>query len=181
MGKRASKYILPRKPAVEVIGQCGGGGVATLRVLFKTFKTDGFQIAVDRWIEGTQTRRLALLHLAKGFQRRGGLKGGLPSQKPIKNGAQTVDIGGCCQLFLASGLLGGHVEGRTDDRAGARDRIVGFKPLGEPKVADVRSAIRVQQDVARLEVAMKDSALVGIVNRAGDCEKQSSSILARDA
>jgi hypothetical protein len=41
------------------------------------------------------------------------------------------------------------------------------QPLGEAEVGDVRLALRVEQDVARLEVPVQDAALVRVVDRAG--------------
>ena len=45
---------------------------------------------------------------------------------------------------------------------------VGVDPLGQAEVGDVRLALLVQQDVRRLQVAVEDAALVGMVDRLGD-------------
>ena len=45
-------------------------------------------------------------------------------------------------------------------------------PLGQPEVGDVRPALLVEQDVGRLEVAVQDAALVGVVHGRGDLGHQ---------
>ena len=44
---------------------------------------------------------------------------------------------------------------------------VGLDPLGQAEVGDVRLALGVEQDVGRLEVAVQDAPLVGVVHRLG--------------
>ena len=65
-------------------------------------------------------------------------------------------------------LLRGHVAGRADDCAGVREIAVAFDALGQAEVGDVRRAVGVEQDVAGLEVAVQDAALVGVVDGASD-------------
>ena len=47
-------------------------------------------------------------------------------------------------------------------------------PLGQAEVGDVRVAVGVEQDVGRLEVAVQDAALVGVVDRPGDGRQQAA-------
>ena len=42
--------------------------------------------------------------------------------------------------------------------------------LRQAEVGDVRIAVRVDEDVARLEVAMQDAALMGMMDRPGDLD-----------
>ncbi len=90
-------------------------------------------------------------------------------------------------MHSALGLLGGHVAGRAEDRAGLRLDEVAGQVLGQPEVGDLRRAEgagsgrplgvdRVgrpalarggQQDVDRLQVAVDDAVLVGVVDGAG--------------
>ena len=45
---------------------------------------------------------------------------------------------------------------------------VPLDPLGQAEVGDVGLALGIEQDVRRLQVAVQDAALVGVVDRAGD-------------
>ena len=46
---------------------------------------------------------------------------------------------------------------------------VRLDPLGQAEVGDVRLAVGVEQDVGRLEVAVQDAALVGVVDGPRHC------------
>ena len=73
---------------------------------------------------------------------------------------------------LARRLLGRHVAGRADDGGGRRQIPLARQPLGQAEVGHVRLAGAVEQDVGRLEVAVEDAALVGVVHGAGDGRQQ---------
>ncbi len=71
---------------------------------------------------------------------------------------------------LVADLLRGHVGRRADDAAGLRwtdPRSVGG-PLGQAEVGDVRAAFPVDQYVGRLEVAVEDAVLMGVVDGPAD-------------
>ena len=68
---------------------------------------------------------------------------------------------------LAPGLLRRHVAGRAHDLTRAGQTAVALELLRQPEVGDPRVAFLVEQDVARLEVAVDHAALVGIVDRVG--------------
>ena len=69
---------------------------------------------------------------------------------------------------LAPGLLRRHVAGRAHDLTRAGQTAVALELLRQPEVGDPRVAVLVEQDVARLEVAVNHAALVGIVDRFGN-------------
>ena len=97
----------------------------------------------------------------------------LSCQERIENGAQPVDVGRRRdRAATAQRLLRGHVGGRSHDRAGLGQLDALVKPLGQAEVRDVRLALLVQQDVGRLEVAVQDSPLVGVLDRFGDVGQQ---------
>ena len=67
-------------------------------------------------------------------------------------------------LRLAPRLFGRHVAGRAQHRHGARERAVLLHQPGQPEVGEMRFALRVEQHVARLDVAMQNAALMRVVN-----------------
>ena len=69
---------------------------------------------------------------------------------------------------LASGLLGGHVIGRTDD--GSATGLIRVVPdaFGQAEVGDLGTTVGGQEDVGRLEVAVDDPLHMGGVDGAGE-------------
>ena len=127
-----------------------------------------------RGIEPARRGRLLLQHLQQRVQRRLAAERRPAGQQLVEDRPQAVDVGGGGQRpFRAGGLLGGHVAGRADD--GARAASGSLSPLdalGQAEVGDVRLALGVEQDVGRLEVAVQDAALVGVVDRPGHRRQQ---------
>src|SRR5688572_18984401 len=91
------------------------------------------------------------------------------SEEFVENGADAVDVGRGGQVAgLSGGLLGRHVGGSADYIAGHRETSVLLEDFREAEIGDVRFARRVQDDVCRFDVAMKNTALMGIMDRTGD-------------
>ena len=85
----------------------------------------------------------------------------------VKNGAEPVDVRRCAEHLRARGLLRGNIAWRADNRAAqGESRVV--QAFGEAEVRDVRLAIPVEQDIPRLEVAVEDASLMGVMDGAGE-------------
>ena len=69
-------------------------------------------------------------------------------------------------------LLRRHVRRRPEDLTGLRHAAFRPDTLGQAEIRDVGLALRIQQDVRGLQVAVKDSAQVSIVDRPGDPRQQ---------
>ena len=74
----------------------------------------------------------------------------------------------CYLPGLAPRLLRGHVSRRAQHRVRVRLRAVLRHQLRQPKVRQVGHAVGVEQNVARLDVAVQHAALMGVMDRAGD-------------
>ncbi len=98
--------------------------------------------------------------LLENGQRRIAGKRGLAGAHLVQDRAQTEQVGSLIGLF-AQRLLGGHVERRAGDESGGRElHILG--DASQAKIGQLHAALRrFQQDVARLDVAMDQSLLVG--------------------
>ena len=172
---RPGRDRLAAEPAVEVVGQRLGRGVAAPRVLLQALQADHLQVAraaagcsrdgrLRRAVRGPARASRAPSRRANGAR---------PVSSGVEDRPQAVDVGGRRDRAAApDGLLGGHVGGRAQDRAGDGQARVGLDPLGQAEVGDVGLALGVEQDVGRLQVAVQDAALVGVVDGLGDLGDQ---------
>ena len=96
-----------------------------------------------------------------------GVIGHPTDQHLVKHDAQAVEIGAPIELFAAR-LLRTHVVRRTDHRSGACHagrRVVG---PGDAEIGQRRGTIVAQKDVVGLDVAMDETLLLRVVDRARD-------------
>ncbi len=105
----------------------------------------------------------------------GALEGRPAREHLVKNDAQTVDIAGGAGLAPAErDLFRSHVGRRADDRARQGQARADGQPrraghaLGQAEIGDVRLALAVDEDVRRLEVAVKDATLMRERDRSGN-------------
>ena len=94
-----------------------------------------------------------------------GVEGHASDQHFVEDDTKAIEIGAAIEL-LAAGLLGAHVVRRADHgtRPGhARRRVVG---AGDAEIGQGRGAVITQQDVVGLDVAMDESLLLRVVDRA---------------
>ena len=87
-------------------------------------------------------------------------------QQVIEDRPDGIDIAAPIHsaCFPGVDLFGRHVSWRADDLSRCRQQFGALKPLGQPKIGDVQFAEFVDQHVGRLEVAMNDTFLVGVVD-----------------
>ena len=115
--------------------------------------------------------RLVVEHLQDGVQRRLGLERRPAGQQLVEDGAQAVDVAGQAQVRL-SGRRPARGPCSWACRGSAPVRVwpgVAVEPLGQAEVGDVRLVVGVEQDVGRLEVAVQDAVVVGVVDWPGRC------------
>ena len=96
--------------------------------------------------------------------------GGLPGQQEIKRAAQAVDVRPAIRLVAIESLLGGQVIGRAEHvlLVGHRERrLVVFGQLGQAHVEQLHRAVPVDQAVGRLDVAMDQAHLMGVLQAVG--------------
>jgi hypothetical protein len=95
----------------------------------------------------------------------------LPRQELEQDDPERVDVGaGPDALAVSFGLLGRHVRRRADEAGGEG----GAGAIGVEREAEVQQArlgAALEDDVGRLDVAVDDAALVGVVERAGDSRR----------
>ena len=99
--------------------------------------------------------------LGRRFPRESALRG----EELVDDDPEAEDVGAVVDVVTAD-LLGRHVGGRPEDDAGLREhrrrgRAVGRGLLGEAEVQDLETAVRRDEQVLGLEVAVDDPLLVG--------------------
>jgi hypothetical protein len=156
-------------PAIEeplqVVGHFLRRRVAVSRVFADCLENDGFQFRGDRRLHGTRGGRLVVGDLPDQGVAVAATEGGAEGEQLVERGAERIDIAAVID-DPASGedLLGAGVAQRAEHLAGDREPSIA-RDLGQPKVGDPELPAQVQQQISRLDVAMHDSRLVGVLER----------------
>ncbi len=165
---RPRRDRLAGQESAQVGRQGRGAGVASARFLLQALQADRLQVARNRRIEPPRRDGLVAQDLEHRVHRRGRLERRPAGEQSVQRRAQGVHVGRRPDLAsLAAGLLRRHVAGRAHDLARAGQPAVALDLLRQPEVGDPRVALLVEQDVARLQVAVNHAALVGILDRVG--------------
>ena len=101
----------------------------------------------------------------------------------VEDDAEGVDVGAVVDAGGVLALLGRHVvsaaHGRVRDGQLARDRGRAADDACDAEVGELGRARRVEQDVGRLEVAVDDVVLVGVLEGRADAVHQLQGVLGR--
>ncbi len=163
----------PARQRLQVLGQVPGRTVALAGVLGQALHADRVQVS--------RHLRIALSGRQRSFSNDGEQRvevGFAQQRRPageqlVEDGAQAVNVrGGGQPLPGGAGLFRGHVRGRADDGLGLGQAAFLLEALGQAEVGELRIARAVQQHVGRLEVAVQDAALVGVMDGAGQGRHQ---------
>ena len=109
------------------------------------------------------------------------MEGRLAGHELECHAAERVDVGAMVDVGVAGGLLGRHVGRRADGRAKRRERFAfaaiarGTQGLGDAEVGHDCGASR-EEHVVRLDVAMDDATLVGVLERARDVAEDANGV-----
>ncbi len=149
----------------EILGERAGRAVAPRRGFLKALQRDRLEVPRDRAGEPPRRGRLGLAHQLEHDEHRLARERRPAGEHLVEDGPQRVDIGRRSDpRRVALGLLGRHVVGRSEDGARLRPRAVAVA-LRQPEVADLgRAEVGREQDVRRLEVAVDDPRLVGVLH-----------------
>jgi hypothetical protein len=133
-------------------------------------EADGFEVPTQAAAEAAGRHRRLVEHPAEDLVAEFAGEGRSVGQHLVEDGAQRPDVSGSAGLLAPPGrLLGGHVLRRAQDGAAGGQR--GFRLIVtacQAEIGDVRHAVGGDEDVRRLEVAVPDAALVGVLDGVGD-------------
>ena len=144
--------------------------VAVFRVLVHHLAEDRDDLVGNGRIDDARVERLEMLMMVQLLGRRPLRRRRLAGQHVIERAAQGIDVAAGVGLARLQRLLGRNVvEG---PQRHARLRQVGIAaPLQiarQPHIDELRPAIRRDDDVRRLDIAMHDAARVGVFQTRGD-------------
>lgn len=172
---------------LEVFGQGLCGGIAFVGSEFEAAQGDGFEIGRDVGVGGPDARWGALKHIdidgGVGFSGMGRALG----EEFEEDDSERVDIGGGTDIAgFPEELFGGHVLESADHRAVGGIGSGVLDPFGDAEVGDAGNPKlvvefdgvfcfggigRFHQDIGGFEIAMDDSASVGVLCCFGEAEE----------
>ncbi len=174
-GHWPGRYRFSREPSGEVVSEGFGRPVAIRCALGETLEADRFEIPVDGGVHRVGRGRVVLDDLPHGFEWRGTSKWQPVREQLIKHHAQAEHVSsGRQSAGLASRLLGRHVVRRTQHGERLRHGAPTRQLLRDTEVGDLRFTVRVDENVARLEIAVQDAVLMRKVHRTGDAHHEAS-------
>ena len=165
--------------APDVLGQIVDRLVALLTILLQRLEADRLQVTLQCRVDFTQTLGLNLTNAAGrlGQTRAGQVVGKPINQQFIEHHAQCIHVASGVELARVEfHLLGAHVLKRADELTGlgcqrGADRIA-VGAARNTEVDDLRVAFFINEDVARLEIAMDHATTVAVLDAfAGGAEE----------
>ena len=160
--------------AANVFGEVLDGGVTALGFLAQRLQHDRIELAAELAapLDGSDDARpYGSLFADRPRQVRVAAPlraiGALSRQQPVEQHAQGVDVARD-RHRLAADLLRARRLQRESAVAGPRlvsRREARLEQLRDPEIQELRRAVRRDQDVARLEIAVDDEVLMGVLDR----------------
>ena len=148
--------------APQVLGEVGRGGVAVLEPLRQRLEADPLQLGRDLADELPRGLRLVVAHLPEQLADVARPERQAAAEHLVEHHAQAVDVGAAVDPVRRAGdLLRRHVRRGAGDDAqfgAAGPRLV----EAEPEVHEDGAAVRREDDVRRLDVAVDDEPGVGV-------------------
>ncbi len=145
-------------------GKNVGVGNSPIRILLQDLGQDLLELFGHVCHEFANRFRLLATLLVQHFRKRLASKQRPAGQQCVHQRPKAVEIGSRID-GLPRRLLGGHVFGRAQDVAGAGQPRVAEQPC-DAEVGKLHGAVGGQQQIARLDIAVDDAAVVGVAERA---------------
>ena len=169
--RRRGRRAVARRTVILIIGQCLDGQRLGRRErsagdLLSAVNTTVSKPAGAWRVVGPQPQRRLVEVLERDADRRFALEGQPPGQHLVQHNPGGVDVGGWAASFLD--LLRRRVVDGAHRHA-SRGQIDVVQSLGDAEVGHLDQAVRRDQDILRLDVAMDQSALVGVTSAAQIC------------
>jgi hypothetical protein len=106
------------------------------------------------------------------------LEGQSAGEQPVDNDTERIDVGRGRGRF-ATHLFGRDVCGRAENRSGVGQRVCPLNPR-DAEVRDLRTSLRIEQDVARLQISVDHAMFVCMGEPGGDIARDLSNLIVGD-
>jgi len=156
-----------RQQDQQVMVDVSGRLVAPIGVLVESAHHDVLELQRHVGVEPARRNDLGRDVLVRHRYRALPPEGGTPHQHLVEHHSEAVDVRPLVGR-VATGLFGTEVGGGTDDRSHLGEAFGGVAGPGHAEVGHLDAAVRRQEDVPGLDVAVDDTAAVGGVERLGD-------------
>ncbi|MCO5170068.1 MAG: hypothetical protein M9894_27345 [Planctomycetes bacterium] len=168
------------EPGVEVARQVVGARVPRRRVARHRPQDDRLERRVDRRVPRPRRGRPRLDDLAQDLEHGRPVEGRLADERVVEERAQAVDVGARVHALAVLDLLRRHVAGAAQAVArGRQRRAERVVELGHAVVEEPRRPARLDDHVARLEVAVDDALPVEERHGARDVAHDADRVLPR--
>ncbi len=150
-----------------------GRGRPAVGVLVEELQDQLLELAGNTGAQGGQRGRCVVEVLVEDLPARAG-EGDVAGEQLVEEATERVEVAGCAQAGVAAGLLGRHVGGGADGDAGHGQGVVGgLDQARDAEVAQLRgvAGCLVKEDVGRLDVAVDDAAVVGVLQGLTDVDR----------
>ena len=148
--------------------QLGAGGRAVVGVARQQAVDEVDEPAGDRRAQAAEVGRVALQPGERGVGVGLAEERDAPGEALVQHQAERVQVGPTVELAAAD-LLRRQVLGRAHHHVVAREVLAGgVEPLGDAEVGQQHAAVRRDEDVAGLDVAVDEAGVVGGVEGGGD-------------
>ena len=189
----------PAQVSPQVGGQLAGRGVPPGRLLGQGLQADGLQVARNAIVDPARRPGVLVQELMDDHHP-GAAKRQLAAQELVEHDAQAVDVAAAVDVMRpAGGLLGAHVRRRADDLAVDRHHRIGLRADGQPEIDHDRPAQQARarlpggpvhpiagpvgvlhHDIGRLDVAMDQACVMGVVQGLGDLRDEQGALAERE-
>ena len=146
---------------LQPIRQGQGRGNSLLRILLQELQDDALELLRRIGGEAADRNRRSFLQGGDHLHDRLAGERRPAGEQGIEHAPQSVQIAAAGDR-LAVGLLRGHVVGRAEHAAIGR-HVRAAVQLGDAEVGELDVVLLVDQQVGRLEIAMDDAAVVGVL------------------
>src|SRR6266567_3679909 len=177
--------LIPQMPP-EIRGEIRRAWVASALVFFEGFRRDGLQIAAEFAAHGPEWIRLLLGNDVDGFRHMPStLVGHTTGEQFVQDQAQGIYVAARIELCrIRPDLLGTHVRQCPDKFSKVRsagDLCIAIGDARDAKIQDFRLPCFIDQDVARLQIAMNNAAVVSMLRCLADPDDQIQALRHRQA
>ena len=157
---RLRQHGLVGEKSPQVIRHIARRAIALRRVLLQRLQADVLQIDGDFRVASAGKRRLFLADTAQQVRLVFSPKRRIAGQQFVEDGAQREHVATRIQILRAAGLLRREVLRGSRNVSGLRKALARALIQGQAEIQQLGLQVRADQNIARLQIAVDDAALM---------------------